>query len=1819
MQRENTVITGGRTPRAHQGMKDSAFARAAKAFRVRITENFNLDKILWLTGPEGVGKSLALQQFARLVQNLTPFTPDQTENKHRRRQAYAETLKDPPSKVTVIFHDFAAFDFTALHPYAGLALLRKSMSARGISLPLFDLACLIYLQKRGILTPQQIAALVHDADRQYVYPLADALHACRNSEIVATLAKVLQRYGSAGDLSAYLQQIQLEQEIAALFSPGSASQLLRRLPAMLGRDLSRFVAATAGRNKVVLLFDHLEVFYSRHLSQEASGRLDEDWWPRALFSELLEHQRVALGAAAPSIPAWSNRAFRPVSSAQYEIHSLAPVSRQTAAQVIEQMISRERAVRLQVDRMNGQMRKTRPLAFFNTYIDLSITEERRNGNSTWQADGELTQYRDVRDILRRLAVAVDKDVARAMVVLSATTSFDVKVFLHLATAFNFRATEEKFREMCSFSFVLPCGDADRRRFQFQRHVQALLQKFSGGAGLQSHLVLHRYYKKQARRGDPLARALALYHLAGRFWEQGVIAWLELFRETLAQEAYDTCWLLDACVRYFAVPSAYWQGRVCKLRGDFYAALDLVEQADAAYCLAAELFAAAALEKEAAADAAFQEATARFHAASFAFKGRRFEQAVEYAEAALGRFDALRKKDANAIAVYINAGAASALLAEVSLAQEKFTQAALALQKGMQTIEQALERAPYEAACLTARSHLLQIQARLHLASGHLEQAISDQTAAVETIASALHLKQREAQDLALLAEAHANLGNILWRSASYAIALDHFEKAREFLADSISLQPRRLHYTIRKGEIEALIAECHQFLARRENALRALQAAQESCKTALEAEPWHPRALRLYAMLLRARAIQNPRSGAAEASPLRDTLHRLEHLGSIYPENAANAAARSRTHFIAGQLHVSRGQFAKAIAEMRKAAELLPPEEALQRNATNLRLQRVQYHVAIGQILLFIHGADAAQVHLDQARSILLQEEDRQHTLPDRIILQVDCALALADGERQQGNLEGAVEICTNTLKKCDQILDSMPASLSIRLAKARLIETIAEFQTEQAHYRHALENYSAALDLYAAYLREADGETRIHLCKAEIFRRQSEIECLLSNYVHAEELAATAADILAGSHFDDADVDHINQKALLLMQFGVLNEIKGNHAEAEDNFLNAAGLLDRALELAPEHPYFLNNLALAHLQLGRIVETRGETEQSLDRFRKATQLLSQAISGGCQAREISLNLQAGSIHMALAHARAGEWNEAAAQIRNAQKLNEAGRSQAPEDPAFLSYSAGLFYVACDLYQSRGDAARAHHFASRMLEVFNELHAESPNNTLISNNMGNAYQLQASLLMRAGKFKAALEALYQAQRVFDSVLHEKIFDIYILINFGMACLRTGYVHSELEQHERALENFEKAITLFRKGLDYAPSHPICYRNMGDAFLGGGLILRGGGVTDQASQAFTSAIEAYDKVVQVPALGKDFLPNRGKAYTNLGNLHADAGDAGQAIWCYRKAIDDFVAFLEEEPKNFIAAKRLADAYLALGDLQGASSQYQEALASYRLAVEAYERALSLSPHDDEAYYSKAVGLANAAGIYSVLDRPKEARKYYHAALKCYRALEKEGRAHRRMLLNMATTYCCLARIEQAAGKLPDAEIQFKQAVEVFEQAQRQQPDDLEMMLQFAAACNELGKLLLDRQRFAEARERFQDGISAMAGIGETGRTRVVSVELGKAWIGMGDAANQSGDHRRAVEMYQKAGDLLRDCSAEENENAGVECLYHAGIAATRMGEAYETLQEFTQAIACYENGIALLASAYDRAPTDEQIRIAGLEAKRCMQRLRGTES
>jgi hypothetical protein len=343
------------------------------------------------------------------------------------------------------------------------------------------------------------------------------------------------------------------------------------------------------------------------------------------------------------------------------------------------------------------------------------------------------------------------------------------------------------------------------------------------------------------------------------------------------------------------------------------------------------------------------------------------------------------------------------------------------------------------------------------------------------------------------------------------------------------------------------------------------------------------------------------------------------------------------------------------------------------------------------------------------------------------------------------------------------------------------------------------------------------------------------------------------------------------------------------------------------------------------------------------------------------------------------------------------------------------------------------------------------------------------------------------ELLQDTLQYYHAFTEHAADDPDLQVDLAFTHFKTGKIHEQIGNRERALAEYQKALAAFEQlgqnsvaGRDYRAELALCHNDMGllhgaagniaeartalntalrlqqellgrtphDAralddnalTLGNlGLIEHRTGNSAVAEKHFLAAAQIQQRLAHDYPERLDFRSALAVTFNNLSFIYA-AGDAARAEEACRKALAIHQELTAAQPASIEYLSDLGLSYNNLGTLQSQSGHVAEAIQAYHQAVEIRRRVLRKAPLRIRFQSDLAVSCNNLGRLYSESGKHQEAREPLGEAIELFEQLVAdypEELNHRSCLGGAQNN---LAMAHQRLGNLDEAEAAFRAAIE-----------------------------------------------------------------------------------------------------------------------------------------------------------------------------------
>jgi len=511
---------------------------------LRFAEYLNDDeldphKILFFYGDGGNGKSLLLKF---LLENCCKRFPLETWTElktktHPEIVEFIKTITDWESDFQFVPATLLDFESPARSSrpeqpqdnFDGLLILHNQLITNAVrlgyklSFPLYQFACILYLQKKGKLTNESVNRLFPSpelfASKLAVFlikELPNALAAHILPGFLASLTSsswniITQDLG--GDLSLYLQGRGLQKkDFQRITELDPDTELIVALPNFFAEDLKVAMQREGAPEKLVLFFDTHEAFWGEGRNQGSARFFKQDEWLRCLLSQLLELPQIVIVMAGREIPQWHRASYCSITADKLECRQVFNFQVTDALDYLQRVGIEDTQVQqslIAYSSFDGDSVHPLLLGLCADLVRMGILGER------------LLKY-------------TDRVLEDAVSVLSACRAFNEDLYFHLGESLKCNPSHAAFDSLLSFSFVWQAEQQGEGWYRLHPLIRRLNHEQRRERTQAAHQVLERYYRERGNQAE------ALYHA---YWHGPLRAkeeWIEVFGKANQQEDNELC-------------------------------------------------------------------------------------------------------------------------------------------------------------------------------------------------------------------------------------------------------------------------------------------------------------------------------------------------------------------------------------------------------------------------------------------------------------------------------------------------------------------------------------------------------------------------------------------------------------------------------------------------------------------------------------------------------------------------------------------------------------------------------------------------------------------------------------------------------------------------------------------------------------------------------------------------------------------------------------------------------------------------------------------------------------------------------------------------------------------------------------------------------------------------------------------------------------------------------------------------------------------------------------------------------------------------------
>lgn len=350
----------------------------------------------------------------------------------------------------------------------------------------------------------------------------------------------------------------------------------------------------------------------------------------------------------------------------------------------------------------------------------------------------------------------------------------------------------------------------------------------------------------------------------------------------------------------------------------------------------------------------------------------------------------------------------------------------------------------------------------------------------------------------------------------------------------------------------------------------------------------------------------------------------------------------------------------------------------------------------------------------------------------------------------------------------------------------------------------------------------------------------------------------------------------------------------------------------------------------------------------------------------------------------------------------------------------------------------------------------------------------------------------------------------------------------GRVYDDLRERQKALNNYNEALRLF-KAVGNRSREAATLNNIG-------IIYNEAGEQQKALEYYNQALSLYETIGE-PV-------NKAQVLNNAGNVHTALGERQKALDYYLRTLPLYKS-AGVQSRAAVVLINIGKSYYYLGERQKSLDSLNQALTLYRAVGE----------RSSEANTLRFIGY-----VYDSLGEKQKALDYYRQALSSYRAI---GDRH-----SAVSTLENIGRIYLALGNNRKVIESFQETLPLWKAIGDRASE--------AETLSKIGKYYSESGKNRKALNYFNQALSLHRIVGNREAEAYTLEDIGRAY-------DDLGDRQKALKYYEQTLTLSRTFGYKRQE----------AVSLTDIGNFYSQLGRQQKSIKYYEQALPIWRAAGDK--------------------------
>jgi serine/threonine protein kinase/Flp pilus assembly protein TadD len=605
-------------------------------------------------------------------------------------------------------------------------------------------------------------------------------------------------------------------------------------------------------------------------------------------------------------------------------------------------------------------------------------------------------------------------------------------------------------------------------------------------------------------------------------------------------------------------------------------------------------------------------------------------------------------------------------------------------------------------------------------------------------------------------------------------------------------------------------------------------------------------------------------------------------------------------------------------------------------------------------------------------------------------------------------------------------------------------------------------------------------------------------------------------------------------------------------------------------LEEQGDDPDIVAETARAHVRLGDIHELLDQTGEAVRVFRRARDLFADLAAGHPDRAAYRRDLAYCDYRIGKALHVQRKLTDAADQLRRAIAVQEQLRAESRDPGDILLDLANSYRLLGHVLEDGVSPPEAEGNYRTALGYYDRLRGPARDAPQTQRDYANCMDRLALRLRRTSPAEArtlAVEVFQVRRQLARAHPDEAAYQVDLAKSHRTLYREPPGAVTGLSP----LDHLKAALAIWERLAADFPNVPAYQQELASRRADLGVFFDLGGHPAEAEAEFRAAVGAYERLAAANPGQLDVREALGYSYHNLGVFFSRRGNQAEAGRQYAAAVAVRQRLVDAAPGVVPYQLDLAKSVRYLGATLLKTGDRDGAFARFGDSTRQIEALVDRDPENLEVRHNLA-DCNLKIGQQIEADDPHQAEHYFDEAVRHWDRIVRKAPTDPRYLGWLAIATDHRGKLEQQGRRFEAAEASLRRAKALFRKRLDADPASVPYRSDYATSHNQLGHVLLDLGKFAEAGDNYREALQAREQLhrelpkNEQVRRQLASSQNLLARYLATWAAPEERDPDRARQLAERAIELHPE-SAEARTTLGI-ARYRLG----RWDEAYAALRE-----------------------------------------------